>query len=60
YKPDPNLVFAIINSVKQIASASVSAYADAVYILSEIQMGNYNRKIREAAYDAIQELSGSK
>ncbi len=60
YKPDPNLVFAIINSVKRIATSGANSYADAIYILSEIQMGNYNRKIREAAYDAIQELSGAR
>ncbi|MCK4799128.1 MAG: HEAT repeat domain-containing protein, partial [Spirochaetes bacterium] len=56
YKPDPNFIFAIINSVKLIAKGNAAAYGDAILILSEIQMGQYNRKIREAAYDAIQSL----
>ncbi|OHD18265.1 MAG: hypothetical protein A2Y34_05850 [Spirochaetes bacterium GWC1_27_15] len=60
YKPDPNLIFAIINAVKEIANSNASSYADSIYILSEIQMGNYNRKIREAAYEAIQQLSSGK
>lgn len=57
YKPDQNFIFAIINAVKSIARGNASAYADAVLILSEIQMGNYNRKIRESAYGAIQALN---
>jgi HEAT repeat protein len=57
YKPDANFVFAIINAVKTIAKDNVTAYADAIYILSEIQMGNYNKKIREAALTAIENLS---
>ena len=59
YKPDPNFIFAIINSVKLIAKGNAAAYGDAILILSEIQMGQYNRKIREAAYDAIQSLHDS-
>jgi hypothetical protein len=57
YKPDPNFVFAIITAVKTIAKGNAAAYADAVLILSEIQMGQYNRKIRESAYEAIQSLN---
>jgi hypothetical protein len=60
YKPDANLVFAIINAVKEIAKSNSSYYAESINILSELQMGNYNRKVREAAYDAIEELSGVK
>lgn len=56
YKPDPNFVMAIIQAVQKIAKSNYSAYGDAVYVLSEIQMGNYNRQIREAAYNALQEL----
>lgn len=56
YKPDPNFVMAIIQAVQKIARSNYSSYGDAIYILSEIQMGNYNRQIREAAYNALQEL----
>ncbi|HOJ64744.1 MAG TPA: HEAT repeat domain-containing protein [Spirochaetota bacterium] len=56
YKPDPNFVMAIIQAVQKIAKSNYSSYGDAIYILSEIQMGNYNRQIREAAYNALQEL----
>ncbi len=59
YRPDPSLIQAIITAVKQIASADASAYADAIYVLSEIQMGSHQRKIREEAYNAIQELSAN-
>jgi hypothetical protein len=58
YQPEPNFVLGIINAVKAIAKDNVAAYSDAIYILSEIQMGNYNRMIRESAYEAIQSLSG--
>lgn len=58
YKPDPNFVMAIIQAVKELAKDNSTAYADAIYILSEIQIGNYNRNIRDAAYEAIRELSG--
>lgn len=57
YKPDPNLVFAVIEAVKSIAKGNTSSYSDAIYLLSEIQHGDYNRAIRNAAYEAIQHLS---
>jgi hypothetical protein len=60
YRPDSNLVFAIINAVKEIAKSGSGSYSESISILSELQMGNYNRKIREAAYSAIEELSGMK
>jgi len=60
YKPDSNLVFALINAVKEISKSNTAAYTEGVNILSELQMGNYNRKIREAAYQAIEDLSGAK
>jgi len=59
YRPDPYLIQSIITAVKQIATSDASAYADAIYVLSEIQMGNHQRKIREEAYNAIQELSNN-
>jgi hypothetical protein len=57
YKPDQNFVLAIINAVKAIARGNASAYGDAVLILSEIQMGAYNKFIRESAYNAIKSLN---
>ncbi|HBD93931.1 MAG: hypothetical protein A2015_11955 [Spirochaetes bacterium GWF1_31_7] len=57
YKPDPNLVFALIEAIKNIAKGNTANYSDAIYILSEIQHGDYNRAIRTAAYDAVQALS---
>ena len=59
YRPDPYLIQSIITAVKQIATVDASAYADAIYVLSEIQMGSHQRKIREEAYNAIQELSNN-
>ena len=59
YKPESNFVFAIINAVKSIAKGNSSAYGDAILVLSEIQMGQYNRKTREAAYDAIKYLNST-
>ena len=59
YRPDPYLIQSIITAVKQIATTDASAYADAIYVLSEIQMGSHQRKIREEAYNAIQELSSN-
>ncbi|MBR6062075.1 MAG: HEAT repeat domain-containing protein [Spirochaetales bacterium] len=59
YNPDPNFVKAVIQSIKAIAKSNSSAYSDAIFILSEIQLGNYNREIREAAYRAVEELSKS-
>lgn len=57
YNPDPNFVKAIITAIMKIAKSNASSFSDAVYILSEIQLGNYNRDIREAAYKAMEELS---
>ncbi len=56
YRPDPRMVYAIINAVKTVAKNNVSGYADAVYVLTEIRMSGYNNQIRQAAYDALQEL----
>jgi hypothetical protein len=58
YRPEPNLAFAVINAIKNIAKENSSSYGDAISILSDIQMGNYNRVVRESAYNAIRELSG--
>ena len=60
YRPDPNLAYAVINAIKNIAKENSSSYGDAIAVLSDIQMGNYNRVVREAAYNAIRELSGIK
>lgn len=57
YNPEPKFVYAIISAIKNIAKSNSANYSDAIYILSEIQLGNYNRKIREEAYNAIVELS---
>ena len=59
WRPDPNFVFAIINAVKRIAKGNASSYADAIMVLSEIQMGKYSKMVREEAYAAIQYLQGS-
>jgi len=56
YRPEPRLVLALINAVKNVARNSVSGYVDAVYVLTEIQMSNYNNHIRNAAKDAIDYL----
>jgi hypothetical protein len=58
YRPEPNLALAVVNAIKNIAKEKSSSYGDAIGVLSDIQMGNYNRTVREAAYNAIQELSG--
>jgi len=57
YKPDIRILQAIITAIQKIAKSNSSSFADAVYILSEIQLGNYNRAIREAAYNAMQDLA---
>lgn len=57
YKPDQNFVMAIINAVKSIARGDSLAFGDAMLILSEIQLGQYNKIVRDAAYDAIQYLN---
>jgi HEAT repeat protein len=57
YNPDANFVKAVIMSIAKIAQSNSAAYSDAIFILSEIQLGNYNREIREAAYKAVEELS---
>ena len=58
YNPDPNFVLAIINAVKTIAKNSYNAaYGDALYILTEIQVGHYNNFIRNEAYKAIKYLN---
>jgi hypothetical protein len=59
YRPEPNLAFAVINAIKNIAKENTSYYGDAISVLSDIQMGNYNRVVREAAYNAIREMSGA-
>ncbi len=57
YKPDRNFVFAVISAVKAIAKGNASSYADALLILSEVQMGYSDKFIREEAYKAIQYLN---
>jgi len=58
YNPDPNFVLAIINAVKTLAKNSYNAaYGDALYILTEIQVGHYNNYIRTEAYNAIKFLN---
>ena len=53
YKPDPNFVVAIINVIKTISKGNEQVYGDAITILSEIQMGQFTRTVREEAYKAI-------
>ena len=57
YQPDPNLVMAIIEAITAIAKGNTDVYGDAVLILSEIQVAQYPRLIREAAFNAIKKLN---
>ena len=56
-RPDQNLVAALIDAVKNIAKGNPMNYSEAIYLLSEIQHGNYNRDIRTKALEAIETLS---
>ena len=56
-RPDQNLVAAFIDAVKNIAKGNPMNYSEAIYLLSEIQHGNYNRDIRTRALEAIETLS---
>lgn len=56
-RPDQNLVAALIDAVKNIAKGNPMNYSEAIYLLSEIQHGNYNRDIRTRALEAIETLS---
>lgn len=56
-RPDQNLVAALIDAVKNIARGNPMSYSEAIYLLSEIQHGNYNKDIRIRALDAIETLS---
>jgi hypothetical protein len=57
FRPDQNFVMAIISSVKLIARGDSLAFGDAMLILSEIQLGQYNKVVRDEAYAAIQYLN---
>lgn len=57
YKPDNNFVMAVIQAVREMARSNAASYGDAVIILSEIQMGQYTRVVREEAYKAIKYLN---
>ncbi len=59
YKPDQNFVIAIINAIKTISKGNEQVYGDAIIILSEIQMGQFTRTVREEAYKAIKFLNES-
>lgn len=56
-RPDQNLVAALIEAVKNIAKGNPMSYSEAIYLLSEIQHGNYNKDIRARALNAIETLS---
>ena len=56
-RPDQNLVAALIDAVKNIAKGNPMNYSEAIYLLSEIQHGNYNKDIRTRALEAIETLS---
>ncbi|MCH5149702.1 MAG: hypothetical protein J1G30_03460 [Spirochaetales bacterium] len=56
-RPDPNLVAALIEAVENIAKGNSMNYSEAIYLLSEIQHGNYNKEIRMRALKAIETLS---
>jgi hypothetical protein len=58
YKPSENFVFAVINVVKKLAKPNSANFADAISVLSDIQMGSYSRKIRTEALKALNEISG--
>ncbi len=57
YNPDANFVIAVIHAIKTIAKGNVRVYGDAIIVLSEIQMGQHVRRIREEAYNAIEFLN---
>ena len=57
YQPDANFTVAVINAIKTIAKGNEEAYGDAITVLSEIQMGQHARRVREEAYNAIDFLN---
>lgn len=57
YQPDANFTVAVINAIKTIAKGNEQVYGDAITILSEIQMGQHPRRVREEAYNAIDSLN---
>lgn len=56
-RPDQSLVKALIEAVENIAKGNSMNYSEAIYLLSEIQHGNYNKEIRMRALEAIETLS---
>lgn len=54
---DANLIMAIIHALQRIASSQSILYDEVVYILTEINMGAYNRTIRETALKVLDLLS---
>jgi len=59
YSPDSNLVMGVIEAISSIAHGNAEVYGDAILILSEIQMGNYPRIVREAAFSAVKKLNSA-
>jgi hypothetical protein len=57
YQPDANFTVAVINAIKTIAKGNEQVYGDAITVLSEIQMGQHQRRVREEAYNAIESLN---
>ena len=57
YQPDANFTVAVINAIKTIAKGNEQVYGDAITVLSEIQMGQHARRVREEAYNAIDSLN---
>lgn len=55
--PDPGFILEMIESLRKLALINPSLKQDTVYLLTEIQMGNFEKNIRTAAFKAIMELS---
>ena len=47
----------LIHAIKTIAKGNEQFYGDAITVLSEIQMGQHQRRVREEAYNAIDFLN---
>jgi len=56
-EPDPSFVVQMIEALRKLASINPTLKEDASNLLTEIQMGNFDRKIRTSAFKAIMELS---
>ncbi|OHD07315.1 MAG: hypothetical protein A2086_03120 [Spirochaetes bacterium GWD1_27_9] len=57
YQPRyPKLIFAMINALREFITPESPSYYDAIYLLTEIQMGSFNDTIREKAGEAMNHM----